>query len=409
MILDPRPADGLIDDPVDWRVSGVFAGAVVRLTVSGTDAAGRVWRSDAEYTVDDDGRFATADPDRPWWSMTTDARPPVTFTVPEAWTCTAEVASSGAVAGTTLTRRSGNGTPAKRLSGDRWRLDVRSAGSGAPGVLLVPGSTGMAAVAPRAGLLCARGYTTAVLGYMQEPGLPPSMREIPTEVVADAGMAFRALDEVDGDRIGVWAVSVGTELALAALSGPDPLPVRGVVAISPSDVVWQALSEGGPPPKASSLRHAGRGLPWVPLRGERLVGQMLQHAVRRRLPGGKGRSTALRLLPAYSNRDESKAAAAAIPVERIDAPMLLVAGDADAMWPSVTMAAALAARRGHHPADRLLVLPGTGHFVSQPATPTTVDRNADLVSGGTPEATAHGQRAAWDAVLAFLKQVTADT
>ena len=47
--------------------------------------------------------------------------------------------------------------------------------------VLVPGSTGMAAVAPRAALLCARGYTTAVLGYMQEPGLPSTFRQIPIE------------------------------------------------------------------------------------------------------------------------------------------------------------------------------------------------------------------------------------
>ena len=109
---------------------------------------------------------------------------------------------------------------------------------------------------------------------------------------------------------------------------------------------------------------------------------------------------------AFADRDVARAADAAIPVERIDAPMLLIAGEADAMWPSVSMAAALAARRGHRPTDRVLVLPGTGHFVSPPATPTTVDRNADLVSGGTPEATAHGQRAAWNAALTFLRDVT---
>jgi hypothetical protein len=86
--------------------------------------------------------------------------------------------------------------------------------------------------------------------------------------------------------------------------------------------------------------------------------------------------------------------------------MLLIAGDSDVMWPSVSMAAALAARRGYRTSDRLLVLPGTGHFVSPPATPTTVDRDADLVSGGAPEATAHGQRAAWNAALAFLRDVS---
>ena len=347
------------------------------------------------------------DPDRPWWSMTSDARPAVRFTDPvDEWVCTAEASCGGQTARTTVRRRFGSGGSVRELSGDRWRLSVWPASGRAPGVLLVPGFAGIGPMAPRAALLASHGYSTAVLGYMQEPGLPQSLKQIPVEVFAEAAAAFSAMDEVDGDRIVVWAQSVATELALTALSGPNPPPVRGVVAISPSDVVWQALGHGGPPPKASSLTRAGVDLPWVPMRGERLVGQVLRHALLRRLPGGASRSTAMRLDVAYSDRNAARATDAAIPVERIDAPMLLIAGDADVMWPSVSMAAALAARRGHRPTDRLLVLPGTGHFVSPPATPTTVDRNADLVSGGTPEASARGQRAAWDAALAFLRDVT---
>jgi dienelactone hydrolase len=407
LILDAQPADGLVDEPVTCRIQGIPAGTTTRLTVSGADAAGRPWRSTAEYPVADDGRLLIEDPDRPWWSMTTDVRPPTRFTAPvDAWTCTAEATSSGQTAQTTVRRRFGTGEPPRSHSGDRWRLSVYPATSRAPGVLLVPGATGMAALAPRAALLAAHGYHAAVLGYMQEPGLPQSLKQIPTEVLAAAGAAFAASTDVEGDRLVVWAQSVGTELALTALSGPDPLPVRGVVAISPSDVVWQALGSGGPPPKASSLTRAQVDLPWVPMHGERLIGQALRHGLMRRLPGGASRSTAMRLGAAYRDRDPARAAAAAIPVERIDAPMLLIAGDSDVMWPSVSMAAALVARRGHRPTDRLLVLPGTGHFVSPPATPTTVDRNADLVSGGTPEATARGQRAAWHAALTFLRNVT---
>jgi alpha-beta hydrolase superfamily lysophospholipase len=407
VILDAQPADGLVDEPVTWMTQGVPADATVRLTISGTDAAGRQWRSSAAYAVGDDGRLLIEDLDRPWWSMTTDVRPAVRFTDPLGeWVCTAEASCGSDTARTTVRRRFGGGRPSRELSGDRWRLSVWPASGPASGVLLVPGSTGIAPLAPRAALLAAHGYSTAVLGYMHEPGLPQSMRQIPVEVVAEGMRAFGALDEVDGDRLVVWAQSVATELVLTALSDPDPPPVRGIVAISPSDVVWQALGSTGPPPKASSLTRAGVDLPWVPMRSERLIGQALRHALLRRLPGGASRSTAMRLGAAYADRDVARAAEAAIPVERIDAPMLLIAGDSDAMWPSVSMAAALAARRGHRPTDRMLVLPGTGHFVSPPATPTTVDRNADLVSGGTPEATGHGQRAAWDAALAFLQDVT---
>jgi len=204
----------------------------------------------------------------------------------------------------------------------------------------------------------------------------------------------------------VMAVSVGTVAALVALSGADAPTVGSVVVASPTHVVWQALTEGGPPPKAPMLTRNGRDLPYVPIRVEKLLGQMLRMRLGR-LFSRRPRSAALELLPAFqAGLDASDAvAAAAIPVERIAAPVLAVAGEADAMWPSAAMARALIDRRrqhGGHDADRLLLLSGAGHFLRPPVTPTTVDRNESLVSGGTPQAIARGQRAAWDAVLKFL-------
>jgi hypothetical protein len=62
-------------------------------------------------------------------------------------------------------------------------------------------------------------------------------------------------------------------------------------------------------------------------------------------------------------------------------------------------------RCGDHPADRLL-LPGAGHF-SRPTVTTTVGRNDSLVSGGTSEAVARGQRTAWGAMLGFPASIPA--
>ena len=282
MNLDPQPADGLVDEPVTWWVQGVPAGTTVRLTISGADAAGRSWRSTGEYPVGDDGRLLIADSDRPWWSMTTDARPPVTFTAPDdQWACTAEATNGGTTARTTVRRRFGTGTPPYELSGDRWRLLVYPAATRAPGVLLIPGSTGIAPLAPRAALLAAHGYSAAVLGYMQEPGLPQSMRQIPTEVLGEAGAAFGARDEVQGARLVVWAASVGTELALAALSSPDPLPVRGVVAVSPSDVVCAGAGRRRPPTEDVLVD---------PRRDRTAVGAHARRAAPR--PGGPARAAA---------------------------------------------------------------------------------------------------------------------
>jgi dienelactone hydrolase len=422
MQLTAVPQVGLVDDPVVWRVEGVETGSSVRLRLSGTDAAGRDWRSEGHCRVGGDGKLEIADPDDPWATMSpvdTDG-PPVTFSSPEGtWRCRAVATSDEGEASTTVIRLYRRQVDSRELSGQGWRLwcyepSARPEGSHpAPAVLVVSGSTGMAAMAPTARLLASRGYASAVLGYVQQPGLPDAMRAIPVEILADATDAFTALDAVDADRLVVWSVSVGTGLALSALSGAFPRPVRGVVAVSPTDVVWQALGAGGPPPKASSLSRDSQELPWLRMHGERLVGQMLVHALIRHVPGRR-RSTAMRLYPAFdrTKTDPTTVAAATIPVERIDAPMLLVAGTGDAMWPSLAMARSIAERRREHGVgqdDELLVLPDTGHFIRPPATPTTVDRNADLVSGGTPGGTAQGQRSAWTASLAFLDRVTRPT
>lgn len=415
MQLTAEPEAGLVDAPVTWSVDAVPPGTSVTLTLEGADADGRTWRSEAAYPVDEGGRLVIENPDGPWSSMvSTDAGVvPVAFTAPDAvWVCTATARAGSGSATATVRRLYQSGVTRSELTGARWRMRLYrpdGSGDGQPRVLVVPGSTGLAAMAPTAALLASHGYPAAVLAYMQEPGLPTSMQGIPVEVVGEALRALRDHDAVDEDRIAVWAASVGTGLALSALAAPDAPRVRGVVVVSPTDVVWQALGDAGPPPKASSLTQDGADLPWLPIKGERLLGQVLRNAVARRLPGGP-RSTALRLFDAYDQgrQDDAAVAAAAIPVERIDAPLLVVAGAADAMWPSTTMADAIAARRREHGVDgrdRRVTLPDAGHFSRPPATPTTVDRNADLVSGGTSRGNAEGQRTAWDAMLGFLGDV----
>ena len=86
-------------------------------------------------------------------------------------------------------RRWGPIRPAQDVRGEGFVLRVyrpdEARGDG-PGVLVMPGSTGVSAMAPTAPLLAAHGYITAVLGYMQEPGLPPSLEQIPVEAISPA-------------------------------------------------------------------------------------------------------------------------------------------------------------------------------------------------------------------------------
>lgn len=418
MELHVTPLDGPVDVAPTLAVRGVSAGTPVTMTIRTTDAAGQLWCSSGTYPVTADGSFEMDDPERPWWDMRFDDphAVPVAFSAPDdALDYQVSVSCAVGSAESVIRRRWSSAGAPEDLAGDGWRLRLyRPDGSddARPGVLVVPGSTGVSAFAPTAALLATHGYAAGVLGYMQGPGLPSSFRRIPVETIVAAAKAFFDAPPVDADRVGLLAVSVGVAAALAALGGDDAPRVRGVVAVSPTHVVWQALGDGGPPPKASMLTSGGRDLPYVPVRGEKLIGQMVRNAVVRRL-SNRPTSSALRLLPAYTGglANADAVAAAVLPVARIAAPLLAVAGSDDAMWPSATMAQALIERRRVHGVgdDRLLLLPGAGHFLRPPVTPTTVDRNDALVSGGTPRGTARGQRAAWDATLEFLAKATRST
>jgi dienelactone hydrolase len=298
-----EPAEGRVDASPVLVVEGLRPGADAWLTLATTDAGGHAWRSCTRCRVAPDGVLELSDHERPWWNMTFEDRDvaPVAFQAPDsALDYELEVAlARGGGARATVRRLWADGVAREDLAGDGWRMRLyRPRSAGRSGVVVIPGSTGAAAIAPLAALLASHGYVTGVLAYMQEPGLPSTFREIPLEAL-DAGIrAFAAAAALHQDRISVLAASVGTAAALSCLSGDDAPAVAAVVVIAPTSVVWQALGEGGPPPKVSSLTRQRRELPYVPIRGEKLLGQILRGAVLARFD--RRRSRAIRLLPAFA-------------------------------------------------------------------------------------------------------------
>jgi dienelactone hydrolase len=109
----------------------------------------------------------------------------------------------------------------------------------------------------------------------------------------------------------------------------------------------------------------------------------------------------------YRMRDPAAAERARIPVERIAGPVMLVAGDDDALWPSAEMARAVRARLAATPGrtgDTLLVYAGAGHRIGKAYLPAGSTRIAGgrLETGGSPRANAAAQGDAWGQVLRFL-------
>src|SRR4029453_14642118 len=104
----------------------------------------------------------------------------------------------------------------------------------------------------------------------------------------------------------------------------DDLPLRLIVAISPSSATWVGLGENGSLVGIPAWTLQGEDLPAVQTDDQAVLSEIARQAFRRR-----GRR------------------AAPIESEGIGGPLLLVAGGADAVWPSVVMAKRLLDRRRH--------------------------------------------------------------
>lgn len=197
------------------------------------------------------------------------------------------------------------------------------------GVLVLAGSSGRVDV-ERARLLARAGALAVALRWFGGAAQPPGICEVPLETFV---AAVDWLVEQGAGRIGIVGQSKGAEAAL--LAACRDARVTSVVGISPSSVTWANVGpgvDGRVHPYRSSWTWRGEPLPFVPYDESWDPG--VEPVAFRSLY-----ETSLLAFPAAR-------AAAAIPVERCEAELLLVAGGDDAMWPSDAFAAELAARRG---------------------------------------------------------------
>lgn len=164
------------------------------------------------------------------------------------------------------------------FAGARLALPPAAPGERWPVIIALGGSEGDDAVLDRAGLLASHGFAVLGLPYYSPPrngpngpqpakfpALPAAFAEIPVDRL-DAARAWLAEQpEVDATRIALYGISKGAEFALIAATR---LPwVRSVVAIAPSDVVWEGWGRGVERGQRASYSWRGQGLPFVPYVG----------------------------------------------------------------------------------------------------------------------------------------------
>jgi dienelactone hydrolase len=105
--------------------------------------------------------------------------------------------------------------------------------------------------------------------------------------------------------------------------------------------------------------------------------------------------------------DEAAVAAASVPVEKIEAPVLLISGTDDRLWPSTRLSEMAIERLKAHdrpfPREHLRY-EGAGHMIAPPGYEPASSWASRFELGGGREADEFANADSWPRVIGFLKE-----
>lgn len=182
------------------------------------------------------------------------------------------------------------------------------------------------------------GLTTLALAYVMEEGLPKQFFHIPIDSLEAAA---KRLHDMGYEKVGLWGISKGAELALTAASFLPEL-VNAVVAVAPMNTVCQGFSKkkGVSIMPGSSWIFHGREVPYTSFGLEKFpLGHVLCKSIRAR---------ELTMHDLYLPLVRNPNPAATIKVEKITGPILLISSKMDKMWPSELAAERVIKRLQQH-------------------------------------------------------------
>ncbi|WP_374535117.1 acyl-CoA thioester hydrolase/BAAT C-terminal domain-containing protein [Phenylobacterium sp.] len=255
------------------------------------------------------------------------------------------------------------------------------------GVMVLTGSSGRVDV-ERAERFAKLGATALALRWWGGEDQPPGINLVPLETFI---CGIDRLKAEGCDRIAILGTSFGAAAAL--LTAVKDARIDYVIAISPSEVVWQNTGpgkDGAAWPPRSTFTWREEPLPfivWDP----------------RVWPPFGTQNPVYRPTHELSLKTfEADVPAASIPVEQIRGEIILVAGRADALWPSDAAARRIVERLERHGRTATLVEhPHAGHSPVFPGE-TPLAAPAERAWGGTPAADRELGAAAWDLILRRL-------
>lgn len=261
-----------------------------------------------------------------------------------------------------------------------------------PALIVLGGSEGGLQTSSGVGVGFTRnGYAVLALAYFMDSDLPKSLENIPLEYFDMAVDWLKAQPGIDPEAIGVVGGSRGSEAALLLASRRED--IHAVAVFAPSGVVWQGLNFQNPMNMGPAWTVGGKPLPFI-------------------APDGMAYRPGSAMKPMFDNviGQADTRAETNIPIERVNGPILLVSGKADALWPSFDLAERIVQRakdKGFGHSVQHLSYEGAGHavFIGDPSTPRAESISKAPVNpmlGGTGEANLAAWKDNWPKVLAFF-------
>ena len=408
--LAAEPQTALASDPVSITASGFSPNQQVGIRAITTDENGNSWESAALFEADGSGNIDVAsqaplsgsydgvDPMGLFWSMRPSEPLEDNFFrgSNDGYDVLISLEADGATLQEQVVRR-------LKRSSDLVREDVLENGvtgvfyypeqaEPLPTILILGGSEG-GIPESAAGLWASHGYAALAIGYFAAEGKPEILSEIPLETFDDAISWLKAHPAVDADRIAISGTSRGSEAALlTAVAHPE---LAAVIAVVPSSMVWSGFDFAGRGQNEGRVPSA-----WT-RNGEQLPSNDNSFSMEtiRSLFGQPSQ-----LVDTFESGLNNPFEGSIIPVEEIEAPILLISGTDDMLWPSYEFALQIVDRletQGFTYPVEHVVLEGTGHAVRTTYEPP-IFVGGTIVVGGSREANGKATQQNWQTRVDFL-------
>lgn len=391
------------DERISIRVTGASPGSEVTLNTRTEDSDGTEWTSRNVYEADDDGvvdlsegppvdgSYERTDAMGWLWSMTPESDDSYFGVSRDTYDVILEATAGDATTQTTVTRQEiPPGISTEKIdTGDLVGVYCRPSGEESHTPVLVLHGSGGTPPVRRAQLLAAEGYAAFAPQYFGDhDAIQDSLLRVPLEYFKRAADWLRERDAVADGQVGVHGISRGGELAL--LLGATYDWVSAVVSYVGSGVVF-----GGSYGVESAWEYDGDRVPF--LEWENSDYELTDGGYHRGRPAFES---------AYNDASADRLTEATIPVETIDAPVLLVSGKDDQVWPSTLLSNHAAKRLDASNSEDVehAAYANAGHAIQPPFKPTHGLRYAGerYLYGGRPVGYARANADAWEKTLAYL-------